>query len=198
MEAIEEYVLGIDPGLTLTGMVLYKHKKDRTLLDWATHASPKLGYTDLQRVASLAEAILSTAQVWCHKYDIQALDACLELPIVRGNVRAFGKQMRLIQEIEVGLMFVLIGKDRPLANFHLVEVMPTESKRLATGSGKADKDDMIVASPLGDWDMGLDRDTQEALADAWGHGQAAYGGGGKRIDLGRIQAARVVSNGSEY
>jgi len=190
-----KYILGIDPGYTMTGMVLYTDGSDE-ILEWAVHSCPKSVYSDLQRAIALSDAVVNTAARWLEKHYDGEVDACVELPILKkgrsANVVAFGKQMRLVQEIETGLYFRLPAVGPRAA--HLTEVMPTESKRIATGSGTASKERVIHASPFQTWEEAASRDVLEALADAWAHGQAAYGVGGNRYDLSNMLVAKVVSN----
>jgi Holliday junction resolvasome RuvABC endonuclease subunit len=84
----------------------------------------------------------------------------------KSAVTNYSKQMRLIHAIEM-ILFVM-----EIRNFYLTEVPPTTSKRLATGDGRARKEDIIDVSPF----AGQRGPAAEALADAWAHSLSAGDG----------------------
>ncbi len=157
------YCLAVDPGFVETGLVLIAPGKK--LKAFATFRAPS-GIHDSCRAIGLTKAIGEQILTWLEPLKLleKNLIIGIELPVYTGNALTFTKQVRLIQELEA--WFSAILEETPL-----VEVYPTESKMLSTGRGGANKEEMIHASPFKK--MSMPRETQEALADAWGHGIAA-------------------------
>lgn len=184
---MEKFIIGIDPGFTETGVVLYRDTDEGDVLAWCTYKSP-VGRADAARAASLAEHIIADILLWVDTCGIKYLDVCIETPVFGRNVAGFGKQMRLIQEIESGLLFRLAGE---LKELWVTEIGPTQVKVLACNDGRASKGAIIRASPIGP-DMGLKIETREALADAWAIGLGAWGIKGKRFKFSSVRAAKVV------
>jgi Holliday junction resolvasome RuvABC endonuclease subunit len=140
--------VGIDPGLTMTGIVI--KDGDGNILLHSTLTAAKKKYplmTDHERAASLATAVAELV------FDYNAV-VCIETPVYNRNPRGFALQCML-----VGMLIENLGWLSPL-----VLVGPTQVKAHHTGSGKASKLDMICA---GSFDgPGFAQDVQEALADA--------------------------------
>ncbi|KPJ97094.1 MAG: hypothetical protein AMJ55_00310 [Gammaproteobacteria bacterium SG8_15] len=123
------------------------------------------------RAASLAASIGDQVAAWVQKYDIQDLEVCIETPILNvsrpvGPVN-YSKQIRLLHAIEM-VLFVM-----PIRNLWITHVAPATSKRLATGDGRAKKDEIIAKSPVSDERFGFTKAQREALADAWAHSLSA-------------------------
>lgn len=182
------YTVGIDPGLTETGVVLCLDDDALTPVAWATFSSPTRGHTTLARVVSLASAVLAQLEEWVVAYSIVRLDTAIETPIKGPNVASYAKQMRLLQEIESGVFHLLAGE---LEECWVTEVNPMQSKLLATDNGAAGKAEMVAKSPFKGYTAR--KATVEALADAWAHANAAWGGlkGVPRANFASIKAAPV-------
>jgi len=161
------WALGIDPGLTETGLVLSQENDRRDLVPvaWATFKSPP-GDEDLPRVVALAGTIINQIIDWRDEHDIDEIDIAIEYPILKNNVVGFFKQVRLYQEIESGILFMLAGL---LEECWVTEVNPVTSKALA-GVGRSEKPTAV--SPFADY--GRNVNTREALADAWAHSLATW------------------------
>lgn len=181
------YAIGIDPGLTETGVVLCQDDDDLTPIAWSTFSSPT-GHTTLARVVSLAAEIVSLLVDWVTEFDIKELDVAIETPIHKANIASYGKQMRLLQEIESGVFHIVAGE---LDVCWITEVNPVQSKMLATGNPRANKDMMVEYSPFESYIVR--KSTLEAIADAWAHANAAWGGqkGAPRANFAAISAAPV-------
>lgn len=181
------YAVGIDPGLMETGVVLCNDDDDLTPVAWATFSSPT-GHTTLARVVSLASEVVMTLMGWCQEYDIKELDVAIETPIQKVNVASFGKQMRLLQEIESGVFHIVSGQ---LNECWVTEVNPVQSKILATGNPRAGKSLMVNCSPFENYIVR--KSTLEAIADAWAHANAAWKGleGAPRANFAAVNAAPV-------
>jgi Holliday junction resolvasome RuvABC endonuclease subunit len=165
-------VLGIDPGLGETGLVLFEcDGEDSEVLEIATYSASKKGDI-IERTDNLAGAIENTLCRWCRRHDIGDLLIGIEIPIIRGhagksNLDVYRKQVQLLYLLETLLL------DLPVDNVRIVEVNPTESKKVLTGRGDADKSEMVDASPFYGVLLTHTRGTAEALADAYAHGLAA-------------------------
>lgn len=166
------WIVGIDPGFTETGMVLRQESrpvKDVSSLATYTLDSKQGGWmVPCTRSISLASSICECLVGWIHLFKIQTLEVCLEMPIYNGGVDTLTLQMRLIQDIEHGLMSVV---EPELRTLYLTEVNNATSKKLATGHGGAKKPEMVAASPFVDAEYTTP--TKQALADAWAHSLAA-------------------------
>ena len=181
------YAVGIDPGLMETGVVLCLNDDNLTPVAWSTFSSPT-GHTTLARVVSLAAEIVCLLVDWVLEFGITELDVAIETPIYNVNVASYGKQMRLLQEIESGVFHIVAGE---LEVCWITEVNPVQSKILATGNPKAGKGLMVECSPFAKY--ATRKSTVEAIADAWAHANAAWGGqkGVPRANFAAISAAPV-------
>ena len=187
----KRWAIGIDPGFGETGIVLVLVDGKRKPQHWATFRCPPKGDENLCRAVSLASEIVSLVVLWVEEHNIQRLSIGIETPIYNQNALAYEMQVRLLQEIESGLLHLVgaITKD-----CWLVEVPPGTSKLLATGSGRATKEDMVKAMPEEMQRMGQTRATKEALADAWGHSLAAWTEAGTaKLHLSSMRAAPVTT-----
>lgn len=156
------WAIGIDPGLTETGVVLSREDSKRNLVpvSWASFKSPT-GDEDLPRVVALAGNIVNLLIEWVDEYAIEEVDIAIEYPVLRRNPAGFFKQVRLYQEIESGVFHIVAGL---LNECWVTEINPVTSKALA-GVGKKEKPTDV--SPFANHDLPLA--TKEALADAWAH-----------------------------
>ena len=177
---MKKYAVGIDPGFGRTGVVLRLGTKD---LSWATMKCGPSEGTPFQRATKVADKISEVLVSMIEEHQITHLDISIETPFYNKNPATFELQWRLIQQIETFLWIVL---SEYLDELWVTEVGPTTSKHLLTGSGKADKDMMVAASPFADSDI-LDRDDLEAIADAWGHSLAAWERAGLRTDYKNLR-----------
>lgn len=195
------WTIGCDPGLTETGMVLLS--PEGHYLSGVTFRAAKEGQ-DLERIVNLADSIVGVVKSWVHEHSIKEVLIGVEYPILRGgtpsyNVEAYRKQVNLLHEIETALWRwnstwppFSQPHTTPAVQVRVTEINPTASKRAATGSGSATKDDMILASPFERRDE-IKRPTREALADAWAHAVAArlYAGADRLIDLEELALRRL-------
>jgi Holliday junction resolvasome RuvABC endonuclease subunit len=183
------YIVGIDPGFTETGVVLYKDDDERTIIRWATYKSPAHGQAAAARAASLAECVIADLVKWIEEFHIQHLDICIEIPFLAKNVAGFQKQIRVIQELQSGILFRLAGE---VLELWVTEVGPTRAKVLACNDGRATKEEIVKASPFGlmTWHQHTAR--TEALADAWAIGLAGWGSEPCRFNFSSVKAAKVV------
>ncbi len=186
------YSIGVDPGLGETGVVLCKDDDDLTPIAWATFNSPT-GHSTLARAMALGTEVVSQILAWVHEYGIKKLDIAIELPIYSYNANSYEKQIRLLQEIESGIFYMVAGV---CEECWVTEINPRQSKLLATGNGNANKDEVIVCSPFKDYkefSPSIKKPTVEALADAWAHANATWEGqqGAPRINWVKASAAPI-------
>jgi Holliday junction resolvasome RuvABC endonuclease subunit len=165
-------VLGVDPGLGETGLVLFECVGVvNSVLEVATFSAYKNGDI-IERTENLTTSIEALVDSWVHKHHVNDLLVGIEIPIIRGragkvNLDVYRKQVQVLYMIETLLL------ELPISNVRIVEVNPTESKKVLTGNGAADKDEMVTASPFGLLSLHYPKSTAEALADAYAHGLAA-------------------------
>ena len=159
-------VVGIDPGVTCSGVCLCAEEKSKfDMLCAATFNSRAKGFGKLAtylRVHDLAEEI----GVWVnHAVSIVDEDSYTELvcsierPIYNKNARSFEIQWRLFQSLYY-VMFgtVLVSK--------VSEVHNGTAKLVLTGDGRASKERMLAHAPVS-VKMFPDYDDREAVADAY-------------------------------
>jgi len=192
-----KWSIGIDPGLGETGVVLCRDDVQPLTEEWVTYSCPP-GDEDVARVVSLAGAVIDCIVGWIEEYGIEQLDICIELPVYKHNAATYTKQIRLLEEIESGLFFLVAGEVKQL---YLTEVYPSTSKGLLTNDGRADKDRMVECYEKlhPPWDKGVNRATKEAVADAYAHSLACWLTGANlrmtRVNLTDLQAAVVKEKG---
>lgn len=179
--------VGIDPGFGEAGIVLRPDEMEDAATAWATYTCPPATSTDLLRATATAETMMNTLAEWITKYEVAELDVAIETPVYTRNPLVFTKQIRLFEELESCLLFYITGL---VDELWLTEVNPTTSKILLTDNHKADKDQMIAASP---WRhaVALTYSNQHTLADAYAHSLACWKGGGTRTHLTIAKAAAV-------
>lgn len=189
------FAIGIDPGVTELGIVLSQENERRDLVPvaWATMSCPP-GDPGLTRVVSLAGCVVNLILDWIHEYGIEAVDIAIELPVYKRNAQGLILQVRLLEEIESGIFHIVTGE---LQECYVTEVNPITSKSLA-GCAKSEKP--VAVSPFADYDPGhrtakANRDTREALADAWAHSLAGWGvaKSSTRMAFHDLQASTVKS-----
>lgn len=183
----DRWAVGIDPGLTETGMVLLdpagKYKAG------ATFRAARVSGSDLERVVNLGTSVIGMLAAWTVAYGIKRVLIGIEYPIVSsGNVVSYRKQVALLHEIERSLWqqsltsFKVYGEDTTLVR--IAEINPTISKKGLTGDPLADKASMIAHGPFRDREE-IPRPTREALADAYAHAQAA-------LDIAEVEQFLVL------
>ncbi len=189
------WTVGIDSGLTETGMVLLA--PEGHYISGITFTAPRNGQQDLQRIVNLADTIVATVKSFVYDHKIREMLIAVEYPILRGgdahyNVETYRKQINLLHEIEAGLW--RWHNDAQPGKVHIAEINPTASKRAATGRGDASKDDMVAASPFARRERDMRRPTREALADAWCHAITARlaAGVGRLIELEDLVKERLA------
>lgn len=192
---MKKYIVGADPGFGETGLVLYLDGAEDNILAWATFQCPPKGQSDAARAASLADHVINELVTWIERFDIQHIDICIEVPFMGKNVASFQKQIRVVQEIESGILFRLAGEVKEL---WVTEIGPTQAKRLATYNGQASKQEVIEASPFNRRpESKADLSTLEAIADAWAIGLAAWEIMGGRFNFSSLKAVKVVRKNDE-
>lgn len=172
----DRYVVGIDPGLTETGMVLLDPAG--VYKAGATFRASRVSGSDLERVVNLGSSVVGMLAAWSVQYGIQRVLIGIEYPVVAhaGNITSYRKQVSLLHEIERSLWqqslssIKVYGDDSTLVR--IAEINPTISKKGLTGDPMADKASMIEHGPFKGRDD-ISRPTREALADAYAHALAA-------------------------
>jgi len=157
-------VVGIDPGVTRTGVVIMDENKE--VLAGATFHSSGPKYTKFCKGCRVID--LSTdidewvgSWFWDNLTDEPTVRLAIETPVMGRNVEGFALQWRLVQAL-----INTLGWDT------CIEVHNTKAKIAATGNGSAKKAQMVEASP---WAYGdFSEDDVEALADAYAIGLVAY------------------------
>lgn len=166
------YVVGIDPGFGMSGLVL-RREDQRDTLAWALYQlGPERTKCGVLRSLSLSEAIIWKVADWIEEFEIKRLEVCIEEPVYNHNARTLMLQCRLLEDIEHGLFMYIAAQTEQL---YLTEVNPRTSKRLLAHNGQANKQAMIAASPWAEYKkMGIPNQQQaETLADAYAHSLAA-------------------------
>lgn len=189
---MDRYIVGIDPGFTETGVVLYRDLDEMEILEWATFKCPPTQVrASATRAAALAEHVLAEITKWIERHGIQHLDVSIEIPFLGKNPASYQKQIRVVQEIESGVFYRLAGEVQEL---WVTEIGPKQVKVLATNDGGASKAAVIAASPFGS-NGEITEKTLEAIADAWAIGLAAWGVKGGRFNFSSLKAAKVIRKG---
>jgi len=172
------WVVGVDPGFGMTGLVLMHGK---TVAAFASYTSPPSDDV-IGRVTSMSNSIVTQILKWIWQFELTDVSISIETPIYNSNAGTLMLQMRLFQDIESGL-YHLIAPELTVCNVY--EVNPTTSKTLATGNGRASKGEIITASPLlSIWaENPAPQEVMEAIADAWAHSLAVYSDDIEGVDM---------------
>lgn len=185
----DRWTVGIDPGLTETGMILLDPSQQYQA--GATFTASRISGSDLERIVNLGASVTSMLAAWTVQHGIRRVLIGMEYPFMNSgfnNVQTYRKQISLLHEIESALWRQsrdsrkVYGDDATLVR--IAEINPTVSKRLLTGDGKADKSDMIAAGPF-EGRADIPRFTREALADAYAHAMAA-------LDVAEVEQLLVL------
>jgi len=161
------YVIGIDPGYGMTGLVLVDDAGN--LLDsYTLDRAP--GEHEGVRAVNHANEIAGKLDEWIIEKCPPDVRVGIETPTFNGNPLTYSKQWRLIQAIESNLCALAL--QLKAVKITLAEVNPKTSKRVLTGNGDANKADMVDKSPFQTCSY-MPLPEREALADAWGHAAAA-------------------------
>lgn len=179
-----QWVIGIDPGFGMTGLVLMRGD---TVAAFASYTSPPDDNV-IGRVTSMSNSVVTQILKWVWQFEIQELSISIETPIYNSNAGTLMLQMRLFQDIESGL-YHLIAPELIGGVCNVYEVNPTTSKTLATGSARATKGEIITASPLlALWaESPMPQEIMEALADAWAHSLAVYDEDSEGVDMVNLE-----------
>lgn len=124
--------IGIDQSITSTGLVAYSADVGEVVAfeRICTNKSDDV----ITRCLAIADAII--AFIECHNGDVVVMEQLA--------FGAFGKATRDL----AGLRFIVLADlKRKLPHVLIRDVAPTSLKKLATGSGKADKAAMIASLP---------------------------------------------------
>jgi Holliday junction resolvasome RuvABC endonuclease subunit len=170
-------VVGIDPGMKRTGVVLMN--EDREVITAATFASGSAKFSKHHhgsRVADLAYQIqdwVDSECTWREDMVFDRLSLVIETPVMNKvrNVKGFSLQWRTVQAI------ISRFRAKYYAAVDVIEVHNTAVKIAATGRGDADKAEIIHNSPFVEGTFGdtvTGHDSVEALADAWGVALCAF------------------------
>lgn len=171
----DRWTVGVDPGLTETGMVLLDPAG--VYKGGATFRASRVSGSDLERIVNLGSSVIGMLAAWSVQHAIKRVLIGVEYPVVAsGNIASYRKQVSLLHEIERALWqqsltsFKVYGDDTTLVR--IAEINPTISKKGLTGDPLADKGSMIAHGPFRDRDD-IPRPTREALADSYAHALAA-------------------------
>jgi len=174
----KKFYIGIDPGFTETGIVIRQGRKLR-------HAvlTCKPNGSSFHRTMALSAEILDEIMTLLDEMKANtAMDEVhigLEMPIwhkKKSNPRSFELQWRLVQQIESDISIEAVAYNT------ITEVLPTQSKVLATKDGGADKLKVAEASPFLRENFAKDSHWY-TVGDAWAHSLATPGKGMHTIDL---------------
>jgi Holliday junction resolvasome RuvABC endonuclease subunit len=176
MNTKTRWVVGIDPGFGMTGVVL-RQEKSREVVAWACYCLPRENAPGAQvlRSASLAQAVADCISGWIIEHEISVLEVCIELPIYSHNAAILILQIRLFEDIEQAMAQMIVAQVEQL---WLTEMYPATSKSLLAGNGAANKRQMILASPFAG--LAEVQEIKEAIADAYAHSLSA---GKQQYDL---------------
>jgi len=192
MKTEGRFAIGIDPGVTETGVVLSQEdaRGDLIPVAWATMSCPP-GDPGVARVTALSGNVVNLIMCWIEEYQIETVDIAIELPILKRNPAGLILQVRLLEEIESGIFHIVAGE---LKECWVTEVNPITSKSLA-GCGRSEKP--VAVSPFADYDARIA--TKEALADAWAHSLATWGiaKNATRLAMHDMTSARVIVHDSK-
>ena len=164
------WCVGIDPGLTETGVVLCRenNRRDLEVVESATYACPtQAGVPDICRVTALAGAVIDLLTEWQARFDVGRWDVAIEYPVYKRNAKGFQRQIQLYESIMEGVLFQISGL---MEECWVTEVNPMTSKSLA-GCGPREKP--VDQSPFKD--LTIPKASKEALADAWAHALGTWG-----------------------
>lgn len=184
------HYVGIDPGVTMTGMVLLDDKHE--VCAWAAYSCPP-GPPNFRRALSLSRHIYDRMRNWRLEYSIDALRVGLEMPIWKRNPSTFSLQWRTIQMMEASIWELsshFIGGKNDGQNVELVEVNNKSAKLQLAHDGDADKDAMVAASPFKI--LKINKDIKEAIADAYAHALVAINARRGIINLSTMEPAEVI------
>ena len=147
-------VIGVDPGLTLTGVVITgaQGSVPRTVL-----SSLGSQNSTTMRLALLARAVIE----YCGsviRTDVSAVMA-IEQPCYSCNAKSLILQSKLAGIIEAEAYW---------RGWCPVHVAPSQAKKALAGNGNATKEEMVACAKLALGDIGGSKAKQEAIADAYG------------------------------
>ena len=184
-----KWSIGIDPGFGESGLVLCKDATEPELVEWVTWTCPPSSGDDVARAVGLSDSIVHTIVEWINTYDIAQLDVAIELPVYTRNAAMYCKQVRLLEEIESGVLFVVAGL---VEQCYLTEVYPTTSKSLLCNTSQADKYVMIENfQKITGIVVDGNHQTKHTVADAYAHSLATWMEGLRvtRMNLTEMDAA---------
>jgi len=154
------YAVGVDPGLTKTGLVVLNEHGLAHSATFTAPADDDLG----KRLSSITRSLIFKAWALCLPAGNRTLFS------IEANYVASGRsaQSALKQRELIGCLR-MAAEDNHFGHPLFYEVAPASGKKALAGSGKADKDQMVEAmlaypgSPLG-----RTKASREAVADALG------------------------------
>lgn len=159
----KSFTIGIDPGFTRTGAVVLDEKGE--VVNYITLSSDAKKYS-AEETHHRADGIARELGIFAAGYPADKVCFAIERPIYNKNVKSFEKQWRLVQAILSILAYIM-----PEAM--CCEVDNGTAKKALTGSGSANKDEMVLYSSFDPTRFGKDGKDVEALADAQGIALAA-------------------------
>ena len=143
-------VVGIDPSLTCTGIAVM----DGVEVSTRRFVSPNIGATLLARRNRIRRAVDPILTFLPARFDV----AVIEVPHSRQQYGA--------QNERIALYWFLV--DQLIARGPIVEVAPSQRAKLATGNGRASKDDVIAATWAAFPDARIpDDNVADAVSLAW-------------------------------
>jgi len=166
----EQWVVGIDPGYGHTGAVLRRVEEPEPVA-WACWSNDCTQEWPTLRAMTIAFPLVSTVIGWILEYGIEDLEICIEYPVYTGNAKGLMVQMSLYDMIRAYVYDYL----RPhTERLWVTEVNPTTSKSKLAHDGRADKKEMIAASPWAQYkEHGLTYVQAHTLADSYAHSLSA-------------------------
>ncbi|MFN3160935.1 MAG: crossover junction endodeoxyribonuclease RuvC [Rubinisphaera brasiliensis] len=155
--AQEQRILGIDPGLTRTGYGVLHAQDGRTILDEGGVIATTTNDTLADRIHEIATEVKAVITDW--KPSVMVIE----------QVFSLGKNPKsaILMAHVRGALLALARQER----LRVVHYKPTQIKKLLTGSGRANKEQMqlVVKAELGLTEVPRPHDVADALAIALCH-----------------------------
>ena len=152
--AFHQFFIGVDPSSTCTGIALLD-REGRLLMSQAVQGGRNNFLSRLQHMGEQTQIVVSN---WKLRYHLTRINTQvgIEIPIV--GSRSGGEQTIKLARLNGAVSFAL-GK----AGFSIVEVNPSQVKKIVAGHGAANKDQMLMAVQMQGYTV-----TDHNIADAIG------------------------------
>lgn len=127
---MEKIILGIDPGLRITGFSVLK-------LTCGQPTALDIGYLQLGNIKEISDRLIEFEKFLMHKImEHKISDLCIETPFLGKNAQTF---------LKLGFLRGILLLTAKKQNLILHEFAPTTVKQAVTGSGRADKEQVARA-----------------------------------------------------